>query len=80
MISDSEYRIGSAGEECTYYTVLILSANCPQEPDCIPQCCELQCGYLCRHMVQCTCLDYVHGHLCKHAHKVISLSIYVLYV
>ena len=52
------------------YTVRIVSKNCLQQPDCIPQCSEVQCKYLCRHMVQCTCFDYVHGHLCKHAHKV----------
>ena len=26
--------------------------------------------YLCCHMLKCTCIDYVQGHLCKHMHKV----------
>ena len=33
---------------------------------CIPQCTEPECGYMCRHCVQCTCYDYIQGHLCKH--------------
>ena len=26
-------------------------------------------------MITCTCYDYQHGHLCKHAHKVKSLQV-----
>lgn len=65
----NQYEVESS-KQGTFYTVHIRSRNCLQEPNCVPQCTEAECGYLCRHMVECTCVDYVHGHLCKHAHKV----------
>ena len=69
VLSENQYQIPSVKQD-TLYTVHVLARNCLQQPQCIPHCDEPECGYLCRHMVQCTCIDYVQGHLCKHAHKV----------
>lgn len=52
------------------YRVKVLASECPQGKKCIPQCTQGKCLYLCRHILQCTCYDYSHGHLCKHVHKV----------
>ena len=59
----------------TSYSVNILLSECPNQPNCMPQCTEDDCLYLCRHMIACTCYDYQHGHLCKHVHKVKSLQV-----
>ena len=67
MISENSYTLQSSN---TVYQLTISSENCTDKPHCIPQCNDLQCRYLCRHMVKCSCLDYLHGHLCKLTHKV----------
>lgn len=55
------------------HTVTVMASQCPQRKECIPQCIQKNCLYLCRHMLRCTCYDYSHGHLCKHVHKVQSM-------
>ena len=55
------------------YTVSITSEKCQLESDCVPHCKDSPCDYLCRHMIMCTCYDYQHGHLCKHAHEIYSM-------
>ena len=60
---------GASSTESKSYTVTISPNRCIQR-QCIPQCNESECGYLCHHTAQCTCADYIHGHLCKHTHKV----------
>ena len=55
------------------YTVHILASQCSHGKKCIPHCIQGKCSYLCRHMISCTCYDFSHGHLCKHAHKVQSV-------
>ena len=62
------YKVASSTESKSY-TVTISPNRCTQR-QCIPQCNESECGYLCRHTAQCTCADYIHGHLCKHTYKV----------
>ena len=62
--SSSVYKVVSSTESKSY-TVTITPNRCIQR-QCIPQCNGLECGYLCRHTAQCTCADYIHGHLCKH--------------
>ena len=57
------------------FSVNILLSECLNQPNCMPQCIEDDCLYLCRHMIACTCYDYQHGHLCKHVHKVKSLQV-----
>ena len=52
------------------YTVQIKEATCSTASCYIPRCTFPECGLLCRHRIECTCYDYTHGHLCKHAHKV----------
>ena len=54
----------------------MLTNRCLEKPKCIPQCSQPECGYLCRHMIKCTCMDYTHGHLCKHTHKVAGCITY----
>ena len=55
------------------YTVEVQEATCSSQKPCIPQCSQPECGYVCRHHIRCSCLDYKHGHLCKHVHKVSML-------
>ena len=62
------------------YNVHVLSGYCAQKPNCIPQCQEQTCAYLCRHMLKCTCLDYAQGYLCKHAHKVHTIYSILKYI
>lgn len=63
-------EVTSTSDEGITYTVY-LCKMCQQQPMCVPQCTAADgCQYVCRHMIQCTCLDYIHGHICKHAHKV----------
>ena len=54
------------------YTVHVLASQCSHGKECIPHCIQGKCSYICRHMISCTCHDFSHGHLCKHAHKVQS--------
>ena len=69
----NHYEIVSSDAK-TQYSVNILLSVCPNQPNCMPQCTEDDCLYLCRHMITCTCYDYQHGHLCKHTHKVKNLQ------
>ena len=62
-----------SGDKKMHYSVVITSTECPCKPDCMPQCTDNPCCYLCRHMVTCTCYDYQHGHLCKHCHRIYCL-------
>ena len=55
------------------YVVTTMDQRC-QYKDCVPQCTASECTYLCRHQIECTCLDYQEGHLCKHSHKVKAMS------
>lgn len=50
--------------------MIALANMCSERPNCVPQCSQAECEYLCRHMLKCTCMDYNQGHLCKHVHKV----------
>lgn len=70
----NHYEIVSSDAK-TQYLVNILSSDCPNQPNCMPQCTEDECLYLCRHMITCTCYDYQQGHLCKHTHKVKCLQV-----
>ena len=72
MTADAHYEVQSSDRD-KVYSVYILSDSCSQKPNCIPQCHEHTCSYLCRHMMKCTCIDYVQGHLCKHVHKVCQI-------
>lgn len=72
-ISDCTYEVKSM-ESARTYNVQVIASHCSGQPDCVPQCTNEECKYLCRHMIQCTCVDYGHGHLCKHAHKVNTIS------
>lgn len=68
-MQDDLYLVSSTPNE-TKYTVQILKTDCEEMPACVPQCHMKECQNLCRHMFKCTCTDYVHGHICKHVHKV----------
>ena len=68
--SDGDVYIFQSGDESgIHHQVQLLMDNCPQGK-CVPVCVERECVLLCRHMMTCTCYDYLHGHLCKHCHKV----------
>ena len=47
---------------------------CTAQLECVPQCTELECGFLCRHTNSCTCWDYREGHLCKHCQKIRAIT------
>ena len=66
------YDVLSYTDANKHYTVTVISSMCGDKPACIPQCTSVKCQYLCRHMISCTCWDYIEGHLCKHCHKVRS--------
>ena len=66
--SSNVYKVASSTGSKSY-NVTINPNRCIQR-QCIPQCNESESGYLCRHTAQCTCADYIHGHLCKDTHKV----------
>ena len=52
------------------HTVVILTDSCTLGQKCILHCTASEYGFLCRHIMQCMCIDYQHGHICKHMHKV----------
>ena len=60
--------MSSDGKNC--YTINVEHCTCSLQPSCIPQCTSDGCGYLCRHQLNCSCVDYANGHLCTHVHKV----------
>ena len=78
-ITDTQYEVQSS-EMDRVYKVHVLSEYCEQKPNCIPHCQEQTCVYLCRHMLKCTCVDYVQGHLCKHVHKVHTIHSIFKYI
>lgn len=51
------------------YTVTIHHQTCP-ETHCFIKCKKIPCVNLCRHLLTCSCPDFVQGNLCKHTHKV----------
>ena len=53
------------------YTVCVHIEQCSL--GCVPHCTSPECSRLCRCMMECTCTDYRHGHICKHAHKVLQI-------
>ena len=38
-------------------------------------CQSKDCSFLCHHMYNCTCYDFLNGHVCKHIHRVHSLHL-----
>ena len=76
-VNDKTYTVTSQDDSNKSYDVQLCQKTCPSQLKCVPQCVQSGCTFLCRHMLTCTCLDYVHGHLCKHVHAVrmyISMS------
>ena len=47
--------------------------DCSQE-HCYSKCKNLPCVILCYHMYKCTSIDYNNGYICKHIHKIHSIS------
>ena len=68
------YTVNSENSD-QHYTVHVFASQCTHGKECIPHCVEGECSYLCRHMISCTCYDFSHGHLCKHAHKVQAVQL-----
>ena len=64
-----EYVV-TASDGINTYVVTITDSLCSAKSTCVPQCTALECLYLCRRQIRCTCWDYQEGHLCKHCHKV----------
>lgn len=71
---DGVYDVLSCTDVGKHYRVIVTKNMCVEQPSCIPQCNSVRCQYLCRHMISCSCWDYTAGHLCKHCHKVWSVS------
>lgn len=51
------------------YTVTIHHQTCP-EAHCFIKCKKIPCVNLSRHLLTCSCPEFVQGNLCKHTHKV----------
>ena len=69
-VNEKTYTVTSQEDSKKSYDVQLCQKTCPSQLKCVPQCVQSGCTFLCRHMLTCTCLDYVHGHLCKHVHAV----------
>lgn len=65
--------IFSLDSETDNYIIEAMLDDCSQE-HCYSKCKNLPCINLCYHMYQCSCSDYHNGHICKHIHKIHSLS------
>ena len=68
-MSNNAFKVNSSDHK-QVYIVQIKEVTCSIASCCIPQCTFPECRPLCRHKIDCTCYDYTHGPLCKHAHKV----------
>ena len=60
-----------SGSDC--YIIEAMLDDCSQE-HCYSKCKNLPCVNLCYHMYKCTCIDYSNGYICKHIHKIHSIS------
>ena len=63
------YTVPSS-EDSNLYILHLQETTCGLLKPCYPHCAQKECGYICRHRITCSCLDYKHGHLCKHCHAV----------
>ncbi|XP_062604065.1 uncharacterized protein LOC134265856, partial [Saccostrea cucullata] len=70
QISSSVFSLESGPEN---YIIEAILSDCSQE-HCYTKCKNLPCINLCYHMYKCSCADYHNGHICKHIHKIHSLS------
>ena len=76
MISDGKWNVKSlSGLVGDGYTITRKALSCSQCTTSL-HCTAAECGFLCRHMYECDdrCFDYNNGHICKHVHRVHSLS------
>ena len=73
-ISNTQWHIPSqSGNHIPGYTVTKISSEF-HDATCQERC--VTCNNLCRHLYQCDplCYDYANGHVCKHLHRIHSLS------
>jgi len=70
MISDDKFKIKSTSGKDDY-TVHVFAEKCSTTGHkCVPHCVAPECYDLCRCIMECSCIDYKSGHICKHTHKV----------
>jgi hypothetical protein len=75
VIDQHSYAVMSA-DGTSSSTVVIHSHNCNSaNKPCALHCTALECHCLCRCMMECSCIDFKHGHICKHMHKVRLLTL-----
>ncbi len=57
------------------YTVTKVADQCAKDC-CGPMCTKAECNQLCIHMYTCdkACYDFNNGHICKHIHRVHSIT------
>ena len=64
-----------SGVKCGGYVVTKIADKCAE--NCFgPTCTKAECGQLCMHMYTCNkaCYDFNNGHICKHIHRVHSIT------
>ena len=71
MISENIYKVVSTSGEHEY-TIHVYAEQCAMGNKCVPHCIAPECHHLCRCIMECSCIDYKSGHICKHTHKVLS--------
>ncbi|XP_046394786.1 uncharacterized protein LOC124162325 [Ischnura elegans] len=72
-IDDRTWNIRSQSDSSVKYNISCISPFCNIPHLCFIKCCETSCWDLCCHMYICSCSDQ-HS-LCKHVHKVHSLTV-----
>ena len=66
----------SEGCQAGYTITETTSPLCEWKCTGVHVCMMEECEYLCYHMYQCQCYDFMNGHICKHIHRVHSKKKY----
>ncbi|XP_065897260.1 uncharacterized protein [Dysidea avara] len=74
MVSEDIFKVVSTSGE-KEYTIHVYAEQCALGSKCVPHCIAPECSHLCRCIMECSCIDYKCGHICKHTHKVRALVV-----
>ncbi|XP_065916328.1 uncharacterized protein [Dysidea avara] len=74
MVSEDIFKVVSTSRE-KEYTIHVYAEQCALGSKCVPHCIAPECSHLCRCIMECSCIDYKCGHICKHTHKVRALVV-----
>ena len=76
MINENTFKVVSTADEHDY-TIHIYADHCSMGDKCVLHCLAPECYHLCQCIMECSCLDYKCGHICKHIHNVTIFSSYI---